>query len=515
MSFLAKNNKGAAEKGRAASTVAGHWKVLVVDDEPDIHAVTRMSLRDFEFDGRGITFLNAHSARDAREIVEREKDIAVALIDVVMETEEAGLHLVEHIRHKCDNWMTRLIIRTGQPGMAPERMVIHKYDIDNYKEKTDLTSQKLYTTMRAAIKSYRDLNVIEMNRQGLTMILHAIPHMYHVQPMQSFLEGALTQVTSLCNLGRNSLISATDCLLLTSEGERLTVCAGTGNLAGDPEANPRVREVVALCTPLLEDGNAPTALGEGRLVLPMRYDNRIVGFIYLEGGDLITDTDAVLLQVLANQCASSFQNIRLYNQIDAANMDFLYRLAMAAEFKDRCTGNHINRIVAYTTELCRMLGFDDQTAEKFGRASLLHDIGKLGVPDHILQKKGPLSDEEFDIIRRHPEIGTRLLGKGEWFDTARTVALSHHERWDGKGYPHGVGGTDIPLPARIVAVVDVLDALLSRRPYKDAWPLERALGEIQRGAGTQFDPDIVAALLRLHEDGGLAPISEKYPELPD
>ena len=136
------------------------WRVLVVDDEPDIHELTELSLRGFTYDGRGLEILRAMSGREARELLAREDDIAVALVDVVMETDDAGLQLVNFIRKERGDHFIRLVIRTGQPGAAPEREVIDCYDIDDYKDKTELTAQKLYTSMRSALKAYRDVRLM-------------------------------------------------------------------------------------------------------------------------------------------------------------------------------------------------------------------------------------------------------------------------------------------------------------------------------------------------------------------
>jgi putative two-component system response regulator len=139
-------------------------------------------------------------------------------------------------------------------------------------------------------------------------------------------------------------------------------------------------------------------------------------------------------------------------------------------------------------------------------ASVLHDVGKLGIPDAILSKPGKLNADEWEIMKTHTTMGERILrgSQSPLVQMGQTIALTHHERWDGTGYPHGLAGTDIPLVGRIAAVCDVFDALLSTRPYKEPWPLERALAEVERSSGSHFDPDVVAAFLPIavetHED---------------
>lgn len=146
---------------------SSNWKMLIVDDEPDVHDLTRIGLKRFTFDGEDLEIISAYSAEQAREILQSNQTFAIAMIDVVMETEEAGLDLVRFIRQELGLLHIRLIIRTGQPGKAPERYVIDNFDIDDYKEKTDLTNLKMYTTIRNLIKSYRDILTIERNRIDL------------------------------------------------------------------------------------------------------------------------------------------------------------------------------------------------------------------------------------------------------------------------------------------------------------------------------------------------------------
>ncbi len=154
------------------------WKVLLVDDEPEVHEVTRLVLGNFRFEDRPLDILSAMTAEEAKEHLAQHDDIAVILLDVVMENDQAGLKLVEHIRHDIGNRNVRIVLRTGQPGQAPEHEVIIKYDINDYKEKTELTSQKLATTLFATLRSYRDIMTIEANKRGLERVISASAHIF-------------------------------------------------------------------------------------------------------------------------------------------------------------------------------------------------------------------------------------------------------------------------------------------------------------------------------------------------
>jgi CheY-like chemotaxis protein len=195
------------------------WKVLIVDDEDQIHTVTRMVLADFSFKDSPLEFLSAHSGSQAREILRAHGDIAVVLLDVVMETDNAGLELAVFIREELKNANLRIILRTGQPGQAPERRVIVDYDINDYKEKSELTAQKLFSTMVTALRSYRDIMTIEMSRNGLEKIIGASASLLQIRSMEMFLSGILMQIGSLLEMSLDAM------LVSAAIGDRATVRA--------------------------------------------------------------------------------------------------------------------------------------------------------------------------------------------------------------------------------------------------------------------------------------------------
>jgi response regulator RpfG family c-di-GMP phosphodiesterase len=482
------------------------WKLLVVDDEPDVRAITRINLRGFRFDERDLEILEADSAHQAKEILSREKDIAAALIDVVMETDDAGLKLVQHIREELGNGMIRLVIRTGQPGLAPERFVIDNFDIDDYHDKTEMTATRLYTTVRSAVKNYRDLKTIDLNRVGLKQVLEAAPDIYHIgnTSLEKFFNGVLTQIIGLCNLSEGSFISTIPGMIATLDGQEVTVHATTGNI-NDPK---RVNEIREECTQIIMEGRDSGALRRDTFVVSLTIEEKPVGFIYIEPTRDLSASDRDLIKITARQCSSALENLRLHIDLKTAYDNAIEMLALVAEYKDKTTGAHIRRIDNYTRRVAMELGVSEHEAELYGQASRLHDIGKVGIPDQVLCKPGKLTDEEYIVMKTHTDLGGRLLNKDSHFSLAFNIALNHHERWDGSGYPKGIPARELPIATRIVSVVDVFDALISRRPYKESWPIEKALALLRENAGTQFDPAVVEAFLRLMEQGKFADLIE-------
>jgi len=190
-------------------------------------------------------------------------------------------------------------------------------------------------------------------------------------------------------------------------------------------------------------------------------------------------------------------------ELEESRLETLQRLAITAEYRDDATYQHTERVGRTSALIARRLGLSEEMVTLIRRAAPLHDIGKVGIPDNVLLKPGGLTPAEWKLMKRHTEMGARILGKGSFpvLQMAQEISLNHHERWDGGGYPNGRVGDAIPLVGRIVAVADVFDALTHERPYKAAWSIEEAIEEIENGRGTQFDPRVVDAFMSLDHTG--------------
>lgn len=187
------------------------------------------------------------------------------------------------------------------------------------------------------------------------------------------------------------------------------------------------------------------------------------------------------------------------DELEKTRLDIIRRLGMAAEHRDQHTGSHILRMSHMCYELAKSIGWNEGKLNLILHASPMHDIGKIGIPDNILLKPDKLNESEWDTMKKHPFLGGKMLegDHSSLITMARTIALTHHERWDGLGYPLGLKGKEIPLEGRICAIADVFDALTSERPYKKAWSVEEALEEIIKGSGTQFDPELTNQMKKI------------------
>lgn len=491
------------------------WKVLIVDDEKGVHDITKLALRTFLFEDRGLEFISAFSGEEAKNTLQQHSDIAVAFVDVVMENDRAGLDLIRHIRDDLKNKLIRLVLRTGQPGEAPERKVILDFDINDYKEKSELTSQKLFSTLLTSLRSYRDLESLEANRKGLRRVIESSSEMFRPKMLQGFIQGVLEQLIALLNLENNSLYGHCDSLAIEhiSNNNQVEVVAATGkykHTIGKDLDEQFPEQVTSLIREALT-----------KKMVVMR-DNAYVGYfkpsperediIYLRSNATLSSDDADLIKLFLQNVAIAYENILLKDEIEGTQRDMVYMLGEAIETRSKETGNHVRRVAEFSYLIAIGIGLNEREAEILKVASPLHDFGKIGIPDSILHKPGKLEDTEFDIMKTHASMGNQLLKRSnrEILRSAAIIAGDHHEKWDGSGYPKGTAGEDIHIYGRIVAVADVFDALGSRRSYKEPWPLNKTLALLDKDKGTHFDPRIVDWVL--NNTDAMIKIMEKYPD---
>jgi putative two-component system response regulator len=221
-------------------------------------------------------------------------------------------------------------------------------------------------------------------------------------------------------------------------------------------------------------------------------------------------------QELETEVARRTEELHLaLDSLKQASLDTIMRLARAAEYKDEDTGTHILRMSAYSAAVARQLGLSDSVAQWILYAAPMHDVGKIGIPERILLKPGKLDPDEWDIMKQHTLIGGRILegAKAGYLKLAEIIALTHHEKWDGSGYPRGLKGKAIPMAGQITAIADVFDALISKRPYKEPFSVEKSFAIIKESSGSHFSPAIVDAFFAVTDE--VLVIKEKYQDKDD
>jgi HD-GYP domain-containing protein (c-di-GMP phosphodiesterase class II) len=234
------------------------------------------------------------------------------------------------------------------------------------------------------------------------------------------------------------------------------------------------------------------------LAVPLQRQEKVMGFLFALDKDAgeFDSSDAKLLVSIANEAAIYLENVRLFDDVRSLVMGLMHSLTSAVDAKDPYTCGHSERVSLLSRHLAAEAGLTPAEVEQVYMSALLHDVGKIGVPEAVLQKTGRLTEEEFEQMKKHPRIGARILADVTQVRHLIPGVLHHHERYDGKGYPDGLAGKEIPLMGRIICLADSLDAMTSNRTYRRALPLEVALAEIRRCSGTHFDPELTETMLR-------------------
>ncbi len=483
------------------------WKVLVVDDEEQVHSVTKLVLRDFSFDNRPLELLHAYSAKEALDVFREHKDIAICLLDVVMETDTAGLDVVSQIREELNNRNTRIVLRTGQPGQAPEEEVIKNYDINDYKDKTELTHLKLHTLLYSCLRAYRDMLALEQARLGLEKVIDASNDVFKHQLPSKFAQGILQQFSSLMRFDQHGFYAVEDGLTAQNHNGIWRIIEGIGKFAlENNKLAAKDRRLDTILPPMLLDElivqrESFLSVHEHEYFLASSMNgkkNR--SLIYLEKSGESTVLQKKILDIFSNNVLTAFQNLYLRADIEKAQQEMVYLLAEAIESRSQETGNHLQRVAELSFLLAKSLNLGEEVSIRIHRASPLHDLGKIAIPDNILNKPGKLTEQEFEVMKTHSQIGHDMIisSERELCQTGRLIALEHHEHWDGNGYPNAKKGEDISIEGRISAVADVFDALCAKRCYKEAWPIDDVFAFMKERADSQFDPQIIATLLK-HE----------------
>jgi len=486
---------GAGEKKPATGET---WKVLVVDDEEEVHAVTRLVLNDFQFAGKGLTFLEAYSGEEAKKLIAEHPDTAVMFLDVVMERHCAGLDVVRYVREELKNSFVRIILRTGQPGQAPEEKVIVEFDINDYKEKTELTAQKLFTSMVASLRAYRDILTIEANRRGLEKIIEATRTICKARSLERLASGVLAQMVALLRLDESAICCTTSGVALSSFRGSLRVLAATGEYERYIAA-----EAAEVLPPVILAFVERAAASKSCLYEGNHYVEYFCGakgeeaVVYLEGDHAINDLDRRLIRIFCANVQVAYENVMLSQEIEGTQKEIIYTLGELADVRSSETGNHVKRVSEYCRLLAELAGLDEREVEIVRLASSMHDIGKVAIPDAILNKSGPLTDAEYEVMKAHTIQAQEMLGLSdrEIMKAATIIALQHHEKYDGTGYPRGLKGDKIHLHARITAIADVFDALCNDRSYRQAWEMGDILALFRKERGAHFDPVFVDLFL--------------------
>ncbi|MBU2623361.1 MAG: response regulator [Proteobacteria bacterium] len=491
--------------------------IIIVDDEKPILHVFKEYLKTTT----GYQVFTESNGLHALDIIKREKidccflDISMPIID--------GVKLAEQI-HQYDKTIP-IIMMTGNPSMDVAIQTIKTGVVDFLTKPIDMFQIPLIIqrVMRERSLFVDSLLLKEANQKNhdLLKINQELEQKLKDVEIISLILQKLEQATTIKNL-IDTLVNLAGEITLCDESYFCNFahnCADPSILAVFSRSSDRsgtgaekiisqnIKKVVDDGIPLIINGNGNKG---GTMAIPLIIKSNVFGVLVLfinDNARNFSKKDLYFMNFLLKKASSLVENLALYENIFENLVSSLYAFVETIEARDPYTKQHSHRVSLYAVSIADIMGCTQEETDKLNVSSLLHDIGKIGTPDHILLKPGGLSDEEFNIIKKHPITGSNIIGHlGMWIDE-QTIIRHHHERFDGTGYPDGLKGEEIPMLSRILSIADVYDALTSDRSYRKKMQEDDVLNIIRKNSGTQFDPEVVNAFFDSYKQNKIRRLS--------
>jgi HD-GYP domain-containing protein (c-di-GMP phosphodiesterase class II)/FixJ family two-component response regulator len=482
------------------------YKIVAIDDEIGIIDSLSVVLQR-----NGYHFTGFIDPLEAIESI-RTESYDLLILDYLMDPIH-GDKVVEKIREFNNDLY--ILLLTGHKDLAPPLETIRALDIQGYCEKSDRFDQ-LLLLVESGIKSIAHERTIKEYKNGLSKIINAAPEIYRLGPVEDILIAVLPQITYIAN-SKDLFFLIDDPLSVSKEGKGI-IFKGEGkykdeNTLSSVFANAAIMENISS----VRESKQPSCM-ENSIIIPLinEYDESI-GVILVDNASIDdTDLNFNLLKILANQISSSLNNFYLHSVVNAQNeelnkayeqlrniyVDTVETIRKAVDAKDIYTRGHSDRVSYYAIKIGEAFKLSESELEKLKIGGIFHDVGKIGISDDILLKTGKLSEMEYEAVKQHPLKGVNILSAVSLFNDIIPIVKYHHERIDGKGYPFGLRGKDIPFYARILSVADAFDAMMSDRHYRKRLSLDQAVAQLLEGAGTQFDAIVVNKFIELLSNYG-------------
>jgi putative nucleotidyltransferase with HDIG domain len=471
--------------------------VLVVDDEKSICDILSQYLQKI-----GYQVTSARTGEDALQVIGRET-IDMVLSDIKMPG-MSGVDLLKQIKER--NRSVPVLLTTGFPTLdtAIEALKLGAYDYLTKPFHLEEIGEKIKRAL--ASRRLEEENLLLTNLVSLhevTKVLNATHELYELQHkvldycarLSKSDGGALMFFDGKANLIFLETVGDAFEKSFWNQEPILNIARGVFDTA-----EPAIVSSMSPQLTVAGQAGSPGDVIESYMAFPLKTPNKIMGILNLvrrKGQQQFSTLDLEIINVLASQASISIENVKLYQNIRDNYLKTIRGFALAVEAKDRYTHGHSENVMKYTMILARKLGMPDHEIEQVKSAGLLHDIGKIGISDVVLNKPGKLTIEEFEEIKKHPELGARIIADVPFLKSLVPLVLHHHEFFDGSGYPEGIRGDQIPYGARILGVCDAYEAMTSDRPYRKAMDEERAISILAENKLKQFDPHIADAFIEV------------------
>lgn len=472
-------------------TTESEWNILLVGGGQEQVVLLSHLLDGFDFEGHPVRLLYADNIHEARTLFDEQPDIGVVLLELDASEEWHQLEFTVYLRETLANAAVRIVVVADKRWAGAEEEIMLGYDINSFRVKGEFDGGigKLKSALVGSIRAYRDFKKTEDEKKSLEHVALSSSLVLNAGSLEELAQDVLRHLSSI--LKTNGSFGG---LILQKSNHNWRKLAATGQYADlDIYSLPRDVENVL---PRLRTFNrrslafegfsfhAPSISGTERL-------------IFIDSCRTPSDWEYYLAESYCANTDAVFENMELRHEIESTQKEIIYTLGEIAETRSQETGFHVKRVAEYTKLLALKYGLPEEEANLLALASPMHDIGKVGISDSILNKPGKLTQQEYALMQTHALSGYEMLKHSSRpiLKTAAIIALQHHEKYDGGGYPQGLKGEDIHLYGRITAIADVFDALASDRVYKKAWPLVEIVDLFRKEKGGHFDPELTDLFL--------------------
>ncbi|KHD35220.1 metal-dependent phosphohydrolase [Clostridium acetobutylicum] len=473
------------------------FKIILLSKNKQIHDFLSEIIHSAKFENASINILHAYSVEECKTIVVNNSDTALLFIDsentINLRSVNNELFIVTYIRDVLKNRSLQVILRNNFSGKYTPDKIIMKYEINQFIY-NNLDSSMILSSIFASLKAFENIEASEKGKKGLEQVIKSSSNIFEIHSLHKFAVGMLNQLSLIIKSGSNLPFLNTSCFVASKKGNHFYILLGRGRFSS--HINENIFDVISTKT-MKEFKTVVSAkknkYSRDHFILYFNNNSDYQMLIYFEKLKKLPKSSVTIIDLFCKNMNIAFDNVCLNHELESTQKEIIFTLGEISEVRSHETGHHVKRVAEYSNLLALRYGLTQREAEIIKLASPMHDVGKLAIPDSILNKPASLTNEEFEIMKTHSKIGYDMLKSSnrKLMKSAAIIALEHHERFDGTGYPYGLSGKDIHIYGRITSIADVFDALGTKRVYKDAWSLNKILLHFRREKGRQFDPKLI------------------------
>lgn len=487
-----KNNE--LNSNDASLIYVSNLKVMMLDFDDAFTSRVSPILSNLKFEGRDVVVYSSKVSENVKKyILDYNNELSIILIRILDINDEKAFSLIRYVRDVLLNDNVRIIAIVGKIDEALEKNLIVNHNINDLREDSEITEQRLFTIILSQLRTFRDIVQLGNNKSGLESIIRSSSSIFELQSLKKFSAGVLRELilveSARCGFCSNICGFAAELVrnnyYITSSTGKYNNFVGKNVMKVLPKKICNDIEIVC--------SKKKNMYSDNSVILYFFTEMGAENIIYFEG---LHDYDKDLIEIFYKNICVAFDNIYLNKEVENTQKEVIFTLGEIAEARSNETGHHVKRVAEYSKLIAEKYGMSAKEVNVLKLASPMHDVGKLAIPDSILNKPGKLTVEEFEIMKTHSIVGYDMLKKSNkrLMKTASIIALEHHEKFNGDGYPYGLSRDEIHICGRITAVADVFDALSSDRVYKKAWTNEDIMAYFKEQRGKHFDPDLVDIL---------------------